>query len=327
MIQRGCTNLSDVQQPSCHDVEMSRSGKRRPARRGGNTPATPGQLEEGTRPSGAFNVVTAHLLTPVDYPGELGTSYEQACAALGVAPLDGGYGVLLDQDDNGACWTRVVADVQGLRSAMAIWHMGLEAGYEPPGGTVIATLPGWPVECTAGLAGLAAPHEPPGATDALHPVGRAWGPARRRALADQIAGELAVRGDKSAREHHEARQWDSWNLGETELIPPQPRLIDLREPLGDHDPARPAAGRAITAAWQLAAIAAPPPGSARTARAWPSGRVVRATGDGWSLAARTGAAAVLLLDEAPGRTLDISDTPKLQELLDALTAAADRARR
>jgi hypothetical protein len=74
---------------------------------------------------------------------------------------------------------------------------------------------------------------------------------RRRALAETISAELA---------------------GTT-----PPALLSQREP-----PAGSAAGRAITAAWQLAATRRPPPGSAWTA----PGRVVCAAADGWTLAAR-----------------------------------------
>lgn len=119
-------------------------------------------------------------------------------------------------------------------------------------------------------------------------------------MTDQVASELADSGHRSAGEYHQTRQWQHWNLGESELIPHQPRLIDMRQRLADDHPA---VGRAITAAWQLAATAEPPPGSVR------SGPVV------------------LLLDEAPGIPLDISDAPRTAELLDALTAAADRSQR
>jgi hypothetical protein len=266
-------------------------------------------------------------MTPEDYPGELGTSYEQACAELRVPPLPAGYGVLLDQDGDGARWTRVTTDASGIRSVASIWHMGLQAGYEPPAGTVRATLPGWPVEHALAIPGLPRPHDPPGAAGVLRPPGRAWSPARRRALADAIARELADTGHQSAEEYAEGERWDAANMGDTDLLDPPPRYIDLRQALGPDHPARPAADHAIAAAWSLAAAGQPPPGSARTARAWPApARMVRATGDGWTLAARTGGGpAVLLLDDIPGIPVDITDAPQLDQLLDALTAAADRA--
>jgi hypothetical protein len=147
-------------------------------------------------------------------------------------------------------------------------------------------------------------------------------------MTDQVASELADSGHQSAEEYHQVRQMERWNLGETDLIPQQPRLIDLRARLASDHPAQPAVSQAITAVWQLAATAKPPPGSVRSGPAWPRpARMVRAAGDKWSLAGRTGGPVILLLDEAPGIPIDISDTPRTAELLDALTAAADRAQR
>lgn len=278
-------------------------------------------------PNGELHLVTVVELSTEEYPGELGTSYDQACAALGLRAAPGGYGLLLDLDDDGARWTRVTSDMQGTRAAQSIWNSGVEVGYEPPDGTVAMTLPGWPVECVLGLQGLPEPHDPPG-TAVLRAPSRGWSPARRRAMADQAASELADSGHQSAEQYHEARQWQHWNLGESDLIPQQPRLIDIRQPLTGNHPARSAADRAITAAWRLAATVKPPPGSVRSGPAWPRpARLIRPTGDKWSLAGRTGGPVILLLDEAPGFPFDISDAPKTAELLDALTAAADRARR
>ena len=155
----------------------------------------------------------------------------------------GGYGLILGLDDDGARWTRATTDVRGIQSVQSIWATGLEAGYEPPDGTVAATLPGWPVECALGLLGLPEPHDPPG-TAALRPPASGWNPARRRAMTDQIADELSESGHQSAEDYHQARQWHYWNLGETDLIPRQPRLIDLRQPVAGTHSARPAADKA-----------------------------------------------------------------------------------
>ncbi len=54
---------------------------------------------------------------------------------------------------------------------------------------------------------------------------------------------------------------------------------------------------------------------------------MRANGDGWTLIGRTDGPVVLLTDALPGMPLDIDDAPRLQELLTALTAAAERAAR
>ena len=282
--------------------------------------ATPGPID-------GLHVVTVAELSPGEYPGELGTSYEQACAALRLPASPDGYGLALDLDDNGARWTRATTDVEGIRGVQSFWNTGLDAGYEPPAGTVAATLPGWPVDCNLGLAGLPEPHDPPG-TQALRPPPERWGPARRRGMTDLIVGELADSGHQAPGQYHQARQEQHWNFGETDLIPAEPRLIDLRARLTGGHPAQPAVDRAVTAAWQLAATAKPPPGSVRSRGAWPRpARVIRATGDKWSLAGRTGGPVILLLDELAGVPVDISDSPKAAELLNALTAAADRAQR
>lgn len=141
-----------------------------PARSTASRARTPGSASE-------LHVVTVVELSPDEYPGELGASYGQACAALGLPDSPGGYGLILDLDDDGARWTRATTDVQGIRSIQSFWKSGLEAGYEPPDGTVTATLPGWPVECSLGLLGLPRPHDPPG-TPALRPATGGWSPRR-----------------------------------------------------------------------------------------------------------------------------------------------------
>src|SRR5579862_6946415 len=70
-----------------------------------------------------------------------------------------GYGLGLDQDMAGARWTRVTTGVQGIRAAQSFWRSEIEPGYEPPAGTVIAALPGWPVLCALALLGLPEPHD------------------------------------------------------------------------------------------------------------------------------------------------------------------------
>jgi hypothetical protein len=279
-------------------------------------------VTSGRRPF--LPVVTAVLLTPEEFPGELGGSYQAACAALGVDPISAGYGLVLVQDREGARWTQITTDVTGIASAQAIWNSGLECAYRPPPGSVVAKRPGWPVECALGLARLPEPHDPPTTApgELLRPPGgRGWTPARRRQLADAIAGELADMMGRTWEEHAEAHRWDAYNLGDTDPGPPPPRLIDMRQPpAGPH----PSIDRALRAAWSLAAAAKPPPGSVRSRRATRSARLLRAIGDGWTLIGRTDGPVILLLDDAPGVPLDIGDLPQTAGLLDALTVAANR---
>jgi hypothetical protein len=206
--------------------------------------------------------------------------------------------------------------------------MGLECAYEPPDGTVVAVRPGWPVECVLGLADLGEPHDPADAGEtALRPPRRGT-PGRRRGMADIIDSELADMRGRSMEEHIEAERWDAYNMGDTDPSPVPPRLIDMRRQVPPDHPAHQVVERALAAAWSLAATTKPPPGSVRTRKAWPGkARLVRATGDGWTLIGRTDGPAVLLADAIPGLPVDIEDAPRLNELLTALTAAAGRAAR
>jgi hypothetical protein len=161
-------------------------------------------------------MVTVVEMSPEDYPGEIAGSYGEACAALGVASAEGGYGLVLDQDEAGARWTRVTTDVQGIRSAQSIWNTGIECGYEPPPETVTATLPGWPVNSALSVAGLPRPHDPPGAVR-----GQEWPEQvpRRRAVADGVVNELAGTGHQDAAQYAEAQRWRAMEMGETDLEP------------------------------------------------------------------------------------------------------------
>ena len=76
--------------------------------------------------------MTALLLTADEFPGELGESFEAACAAVGVEPVARGYGLVLGQDEQGGRWTQVTRDARGVSSVQSIWNTGLECGYEPP---------------------------------------------------------------------------------------------------------------------------------------------------------------------------------------------------
>lgn len=272
-----------------------------------------------------LHTVTALLLTPDEFPGEIGDSFEAACAAVRIEPIRSGYGIVLAQDDVGGRWTQITTDAGSVSSARSIWNMGLHAGYEPPGSSVVAVWPGWPVGCSLGIPGLGQPHDPQGVgRDSVLRPPRGWTPARRRAMADTIAAELADMRGRTMQEHIDDCL-DACNMGDTGPGPPPARLIDTRARIDPGHPAHEAVDRAIAQAWSLAATTKPPPGSIRTRTARPGkARIVRANGDGWTLAGRTDGPVVLLADALPGVPVDISDAPQLTGLLDALTAAARR---
>jgi hypothetical protein len=79
----------------------------------------------------------------------------------------------------------------------------------------------------------------------------------------------------------------------------------------------------------------PPPGRVRSSFAGEDARTLRADGPGWSLVARTGGRAFVLLDEEPGEVLAVPEVPEpglpgpegvpaLAELLGALGRIAVR---
>jgi hypothetical protein len=284
----------------------------------------PEQAARSSGPQGDLQVVTVVEMSADEFPGEIAESYPAACAALGVPPSDSGYGLVLDQDAAGARWTRITTDVQGTQTARSFWQSEIEYGYEPPPATVTAILPGWPVNCRLALLGLPEPHDPPGA---LRPPG--WDvQTSRRAIADDIATELADTGHQDASRYAEAQRWEALNMGDTDLRPVLPRLIDLRAPLEPGDPAQVVVDRALAQVWQLAVAGKPPPGAIRIRKAWPRDRVIRVAGDGWALVARTGSppTLILLADEARRKgAIDISGSDRAHQLLDGLTAAAARS--
>jgi hypothetical protein len=53
----------------------------------------------------------------------------------------------------------VSTDVSGAQTAMCLWGDGYLHGYQPDPEAVVATRPGWPVECVLGLADRAQPHD------------------------------------------------------------------------------------------------------------------------------------------------------------------------
>ena len=80
-----------------------------------------GTDEEAVAADDALYVLTAVLLTPAKFPSVLGDDYPEACAALGLAPLADGYGLVLGQDGEGARWTVVIDDVSLVAVAIASW--------------------------------------------------------------------------------------------------------------------------------------------------------------------------------------------------------------
>lgn len=143
----------------------------------------------------ALYVLTAVLLTPAKFPSVLGDDYPEACAALGLAPLADGYGLVLGQDDEGARWTVVVDDVSLVAVAIASWDCGMEHDLSPDERTVVAALPGWPLAVAVSAPDVPAPHDPdPGiAGPPLTPPDTSvWGPAQRRLGADEIALQWAT---------------------------------------------------------------------------------------------------------------------------------------
>jgi hypothetical protein len=128
-------------------------------------------------------------------------------------------------------------------------------------------------------------------------------------------------------EHIEEFRLAACDVGDNDPGPPQLRVIDMRVQFDPGHPAYQAITSAMAAAWSLAAATRVPPGSVPTRPAWPGGtRLVRATGDGWTLIGRTDGPVLLLLDRYPGLPVDIDGTPRRPELLDALTAARSAAR-
>ncbi|MDH6552992.1 hypothetical protein [Streptomyces sp. SAI-041] len=144
----------------------------------------------------ALYVLTAVLLTPAKFPSVLGDDYPEACAALGLAPLADGYGLVIGQDGSGARWTVVIDDVSLVAVAIASWDCGMEYDLSPDERTVVAALPGWPLAVAVAAPGVPAPHDPdPEAADGpllAPPDTSTWGSAQRRLGADEIALQWAM---------------------------------------------------------------------------------------------------------------------------------------
>ncbi|MFC9843172.1 hypothetical protein ACFWFF_26370 [Streptomyces sp. NPDC060223] len=267
----------------------------------------------------ALYVLTAVLLTPAKFPSVLGDDYPAACAALDLAPLADGYGLVIGQDGEGARWTVVIDDVSLVAVAIASWDCGMEHDLSPDERTVVSALPGWPLEVAVAAPGVPAPHDPgPELTERppLRPPDTTiWGPAQRRLGADEIA-----------------LQWATWReqIDDADFVKPDGDATTEETPQDPPDQAESTDGEALSGVRRVLAEArsyvdTPPPlGRVRSAFATSEARTLRADGPGWSLVARTDDIAFVLLDEEPGEVLPIGRGPELPGLLDALDKMAVR---
>ncbi|MEU0597210.1 hypothetical protein ABZ484_02920 [Streptomyces sp. NPDC006393] len=282
----------------------------------------------------ALYVLTAVLLTPAQFPSVLGDDYPEACAALGLAPLAEGYGLVLGQDGTGARWTVAIDDVSLVAVAIASWDCGMEYDLSPDERTVVAALPGWPLAVAVAAPGVPAPHDPePEASDGpllSPPDTSTWGPAQRRLGADEIA-----------------LQWAMWReqIGDDAFSTPgdpgteavggkagdgagkgQGAVADgaLPERSGEAGPTGHRGIRRVLAEARAYVDSPPPLGRVRSSFAPGDARTLRADGPGWSMVARTDDIAFVLLDEEPGEVLPVGRGAELPGLLEALDRLAVR---
>ncbi|MEU9734947.1 hypothetical protein [Streptomyces sp. NPDC048002] len=263
----------------------------------------------------ALYVLTAVLLTPAKFPSVLGDDYPEACAALGLAPLADGYGLVIGQDGDGARWTVVIDDVSLVAVAIASWDCGMEYDLSPDERTVVAALPGWPLAVAVAAPNVPAPHDPePDAADPpplSPPDTSVWGPAQRRLGADEIALQWAVWREQIDDSDFPSLDGDSG-----------PEEGDEEAP---EDTPKGHSGIRRVLAEARAYVDTPPPlGRVRSAFASGDARTLRADGPGWSLVARTDDIAFVLLDDEPGEVLPVGRGPELPGLLEALDRMAVR---
>jgi hypothetical protein len=271
----------------------------------------------------ALYVLTAVLLTPAKFPSVLGDDYPEACAALGLAPLADGYGLVLGQDGEGARWTVAIDDVSLVAVAIASWDCGMEYELSPDERTVVAALPGWPLAVAVAAPGVPAPHDPDPEVDDRPPLAppdtTVWGPAQRRLGADEIALQWAAwreQIDDAEFSTGAAAGTASGEGGGTADGPDGPGESGQK---GGHSGIRRVLAEVRTY------IDSPPPlGRVRSSFAPGDARTLRADGPGWSLVARTDDIAFVLLDEEPGEVLPVGRGPELPGLLEALDKMAVR---
>ncbi|MFF1466160.1 hypothetical protein [Streptomyces mirabilis] len=275
----------------------------------------------------ALYVLTAVLLTPAKFPSVLGDDYPEACAALDLAPLADGYGLVLGQDGEGARWTVVIDDVSLVAVAIASWDCGMEHELSPDERTVVSALPGWPLDVAVAAPGVPAPHDPaPELTDrpALTPPNTAiWGPAQRRLGADEIALQWAI--------WREQIDDGDFVTPEDTAQPEDAHQDETESTDGDGDGGsgsgsgeRRSGIRRVLAEARSYVDTPPPLGRVRSSFATGDARTLRADGPGWSMVARTDDIAFVLLDEEPGEVLPVGRGPELPGLLDALDKMAVR---
>ncbi|MFD0001184.1 hypothetical protein ACFVJ4_02015 [Streptomyces sp. NPDC127178] len=281
----------------------------------------------------ALYVLTAVLLTPAKFPSVLGDDYPEACAALGLAPLADGYGLVIGQDGDGARWTVVIDDVSLVAVAIASWDCGMEYDLSPDERTVVAALPGWPLAVAVAAPNVPAPHDPePDIADGpplTPPDTSVWGPAQRRLGADEIAlqwavwreqiddADFATPGAGAAKDANDAE--DQGPEAENAENAENAETAGTAEKQGGHSGIR----RVLAEA--RAYVESPPPlGRVRSSFASGDARTLRADGPGWSLVARTDDIAFVLLDDEPGEVLPVGRGAELPGLLEALDKMAVR---
>ncbi|MDX3846845.1 hypothetical protein [Streptomyces europaeiscabiei] len=268
----------------------------------------------------ALYVLTAVLLTPANFPSVLGDDYPEACAALGLAPLADGYGIVLGQDGEGARWTVAVDDVSLVAVAIASWDCGMEYDLSPDEDSVVAALPGWPLAVAVAAPGVPAPHDPDPEVSDLPPLSPpdtgTWGPAQRRLGADEIALQWA-----RWREQID----DSAFAGQDGASRSATGDASAATDSGEGDRGIPRTGIRRVLAEARAYVESPPPlGRVRSSFAPGDARTLRADGPGWSLVARTDDIAFVLLDDEPGEVLPVGRGPELPDLLESLDKIAVR---
>ncbi|MFG2659445.1 hypothetical protein [Streptomyces sp. NPDC048425] len=298
----------------------------------------------------ALYVLTAVLLTPAKFPSVLGDDYPEACAALGLAPLADGYGLVLGQDGAGARWTVVIDDVSLVAVAIASWDCGMEYELSPDERTVVSALPGWPLALSVSAPGVPDPHDPEHDPEFMDgppltpPNTETWGPAQRRLGADEIALQWASwrsqiddsafltddAGGASGEDGTGSTNAECTDADSTAA----PTATESRDAAtatasGSDSEAQstraPHDGIRRVLSEMRAYVESPPPlGRVRSAFASGDARTLRADGPGWSMVARTDDIAFVLLDDEPGEVLPVGRGPELPGLLEALDKMAVR---